>query len=293
MWKQKNQGDDTVHIRVMGALAVGKTTMVSTAVTRNAQRRSMPYSRSKQLQRFVCSVRSPAGDMIVAELLDTRGNEPLEGISSATESAAHAEERMRLLDKADVNIRWCYLIVFDFTRHDTYIYARRLIERIRAQEFAQMKAKRSPQSPIFLVGNKREMCATATVATWITELRRFGDDRDTFCYVFAGSAIDNSFESLDLSQTKCSMLRDALKVGGQEDISSLRLSIEQLICIFHSLLTASRQSKQPIVDAAQSSLKEEATEGEDGDISDNECQRCWQRLFSWGLSPSETADKSG
>jgi hypothetical protein len=141
MWRSltSSKKDDSVHIRVMGALAVGKTTLVSTAVTRTFHKRFVPYSRSRYNQRFLCSAKGPDEETIVAELIDAKGDETLESLIVDTTHDEEADETKPLLNASST--RWCYFVVFDFTRYETYVHARKLVDSIRAYDALQAEIK--------------------------------------------------------------------------------------------------------------------------------------------------------
>ena len=247
MWGSSPRKEETLHIRVMGSLAVGKTTLVSTAVTRTAQKRSMPYIRSKHNQRFVCSTKSPNGDVIVAELVDSKGNETLEMLVSETLGVAEedAEEQRSLLTKDDRSVRWCYIIMFDFTRHATYTYARQLAERIRAMD----AANHSCRSVIFLLGNKKEMLAAATLSAWLRDQHHnLINANDLYTFVFVGSAIDNSFVCMeDTGTKKVGFIEKAYGLKSSE-LSRHGLMIDQLLYLLKlrvEMVNASRSQGVP------------------------------------------------
>jgi len=127
----------------------------------------MPYLRSRHTQRLVCTIRGTksGNDLVIAELTDTKGNETLDNISRevAAGSGDDSTEKTGLLDKPKI---WSYIILFDYTRPETYEYAKTLIETIRKRTRSQHSSSKEP-AIIFLIGNKKEMCAAASLSLWI------------------------------------------------------------------------------------------------------------------------------
>jgi hypothetical protein len=165
---------------LVGAPGTGKSTMATTVVSRSAGlTRGMPYTRTRLDQTFLTSIRSPHGDVVMMQLVDGRSCDDAE-----TWVAPSGGDRER----------WCYMVVFDWTRIETFVWAKRIMDRIReADRAAQADRTKPPKplSPMFLVGNKRELRSAHALVSELQETKHVALHWNVF--VFSGSALDNAF----------------------------------------------------------------------------------------------------
>ena len=211
-----------MHVRVMGALAVGKTSFVTMAISRSVV---STYVKSRYNQRFVTSVKSPKGTHVMIELIDSKGNESLENLVAEDASKSPEDERKALLSRDE--IEWCYLIIFDYTRHETYLHAKKLVEDIRVRDYSASNSRKTRESIVFLLGNKRDLCVAPSLTSWIRDLQKFGKEKRLF--IFSGSAKESNFEAL----SKQDFVYPAVGLRFQGDSAlQARLNIEKLLYVF-------------------------------------------------------------
>jgi GTPase SAR1 family protein len=277
----------------MGGLAVGKTTIISTAVTRTPQKRSMPYTRSRINQRFVTTVKEPQGHSLVFELIDTKGNETLENLDAEYSPDEHfAPERRSLLGKEKANVHWAYMVVFDYTRHETYLYAKKLIDQIRTNEriYQASRARKIPPAVIILLGNKKENCATPTILPWIRDQQKIGRERNAF--LFSGSALENSFMSLEKPGTyEANIVCKHFGMsdnGDPSDYLGFRVSTEEILLFLKNKEDADfgrgeYSTKRSAFDDGFNPALDMSLQEEDEVLAEgNCCTRCCRRCFRKG-----------
>src|SRR5207253_2910416 len=91
------------------------------------------------------------------------------------------------------------------------------------------RSVRTQHSVIFLIGNKKEMCAAATLAAWLRDQDKLSDPKDSFLFVFTGSALDNAFVCGEMPGTDKVSYIEKLYGISSADLPHHRLTIQQLI----------------------------------------------------------------
>ena len=227
---KKSPASPTLYVRVMGSLAVGKTAFVSSTVSRSSQRRSVPYMKSRYNQQYATNVKSPSGVPIMVHLLDSRGNETLENLTH--EALQSYDEHDPLLNTEETE--WCYLLIYDYTRRDTFYHVKSLVEEIRMHDAKRsgIGRRRFSQAVIVLVGNKRDMCVAPSLSAWIKEEQDYAKEKQLF--LFSGSAHESNFQCL--SSYKFVYPALGQDYSDNEDAPAFRFSNEQILYLFKAKL---------------------------------------------------------
>lgn len=266
--------DPVVHVRVMGANGSGKTTIVSTVVSRTLERRSFPYQRTRVNQRFATTIKAGKGQPALFEIMDTVADDAIQSVNKGEVT----DERTSLLHHSN-HVDWCYLIMFDFTRHETYLQAKSLIDQIRLKEKQAIgRGHQIHAAIVFLVGNKRDIHVIPSVLAWTKDMKKYSNEKDLFA--FSGSVFDNSFELLDAD--KRDFVKSSLVLTPSSE-EQLRLNVEQLFYLFRCKVEYDsgfyrrraffgRDNKEEIFDPEKG--KESSSEDE---ISLRNC--CWRCCF--------------
>jgi GTPase SAR1 family protein len=167
------EADDTdiVRISLLGPSQTGKSTFASSVVSRSLSRTGTYQRTTRNLIRYVqLRPRNSVG----LHLEDTPGTAKVSG------------------DTFEIGRNHVFIVFFDWSRPDTKRIALEIIGEIRE---AEIRLKKRPLRPIFLVGNKTDLVPNDHDKE-IDRLRKLAHSSQQF-YLFSGSVMRNSFTLLE------------------------------------------------------------------------------------------------
>lgn len=167
----EEEDSDIVRITLLGSSQTGKTLFASGVVNRSISRSPVYQRTTRNIIRYV-QLRPKEG--LGVHLEDTPGAARITG------------------DSLSIGRNHTFIVFFDWLRPETRRNALEIITEIRD---AEVRLKKRPPRPVFLIGNKREILADNQDRE-VERIKKLAQSPQQF-YFFSGSVMQNTFTLLE------------------------------------------------------------------------------------------------